>query len=144
MSVSVVGDVFIDMICSIEGIEPGETYHRNMAVTCGGSATVAVLAARLGEEAKFLSNAGEDVLEEMVDLAIITLGKDGYIVPVGKKHLQVPSDIMEGKTDTTGAGDAFSAGFIVGRLRQMNEIDYANLAHNTAATFLRAKVGLVQ
>ena len=115
-----------------------------MAVTCGASATVAVLAARLGEEAKFLGKAREDMLEEMVDLTIITLGKDGCIVPVGKKHLQVPSDIMERTTDTTGAGDAFSAGFIAGRLRQMSEVDYADLAHNTAATFLRAKAGLVQ
>lgn len=288
MSISVIGDAFIDMICPVEGVEPGETYHRNMVVTCGGSATVAVLVARLGEEAKFLGKVGDDalgryfkenlsrngvsdltfldsehptglclslvskdgersmiasrgandyltkkevgsrieeltkskiayfsgysmlspsgmetalyamgkcrqagcelwfnpgapnlipesftdiirdfvnvlvmnkdeakvisradtieealdVLEGMVDLAIITLSKEGCIVSVGKRQLHVPSDIIKGIIDTTGAGDAFSAGFIVGRLRQMSEVECANLAHNTAATFLREKVGL--
>ena len=290
MSITVVGDAFIDMICPVAGVKPGETHHRNMIVTCGGSATVAVVVAGLGEEAKFLGKVGNDamgryfkenlsrngvrdftfideehstglclslvfedgersmiasrgandyltkeevesrfkemrkskiayfsgysmlspgcmetalytmsrcrqagcelwfnpgapnlitdsfrgvirdfvdvlvmnkdeakvisradnvegalnVLAGMVDLTIVTLGREGCIVSTGKRHQHIPSEIISQTIDTTGAGDAFSAGFIVGRLRQMSKVDCANLANHTAAKFLRAKVGLIQ
>jgi len=42
-------------------------------------------------------------------------------------------------SDTTGDGDAFSAGFIARRLKDMEEVACTKLAHRVAADFLRGK-----
>ena len=282
MNITVIGDAFIDIVVPIYGIKPGETYYKNISVSCGGTANVAVQVARLGEQAKFLGRVGNDALgsyfkknlkdncvadftfsdsdhstglcisllyEEgertlvasrgandyltkselkselgeilkskivyfsgysllnnseavlyamtecrksceiwfnpgapniikdsfkevihnlvnvlilnldeaksitkrddigeivaelgkAVSLSIITLGKEGCIVTKGKEWIQVPLSNLIQDADITGAGDAFAAGFIVGRLRGMDETECANLAHRVAANFLMEK-----
>ena len=286
MSVTVIGDSFVDIIVPISGVNRGETHHRNVAVSCGGTANVAAQVARLGEEAKFVGKLGNDalgsyfwknlkdsgvkaltlgdnnhftglcvslvykngersmvasrgandyltqgelegllpeilasrvvyfsgysllsnsevilyamgqcrgrceicfnpgapnlikdsfpkIIHEFVDtlilnideaksiigqdkiegiasglgnitpLSVITTGSEGCLVIKGKEWTEVPANNIVAGTDTTGAGDAFSAGFIVGRLRQMSEAECARLANNTAANFLKEKADLL-
>jgi len=283
MAVTVIGDAFIDVVVPIHDIKPGETYHRNFSVACGGTANVAVQIAKLGEEARFIGKIGNDalgryfvenleknkvealmlyddkrptglcvslvyedgersmvanrgtndnwtknevnaymnqvvkskyayfsgyslvnnsdtilyimgkcyrnceiwfnpgapniidgsfvkVIKDFVDVLVlnfdevrsitrksaigeiiaelgkmvglwaITLGKTGCIVATGKEWVQVPQNNLIENADTTGAGDAFSAGFMVGRLRSMDEIECARLGHEAAAGVLREKI----
>jgi len=96
------------------------------------------------DEARKLTR-GEDTsfesLNELVDLAVVTKGKygctlikKGKVVNVRTKEIKVQN--------TTGAGDAFSAGFIVGRLRGLNEVECAKLGNQTAARFLEERTGV--
>lgn len=62
MSVTVIGDAFIDIIVPVQDIEPGGTYHREIRTVCGGTAITAVCIARLGEKASFLGRVGGDAL----------------------------------------------------------------------------------
>lgn len=282
MSVTVIGDAFIDIIVPICGIKSGETYHRNISLSCGGTANVAVQVAKLGEEAKFVGKVGNDALglyfkknlkdsrvkdftfgdndhptglcvslvyedgersmvanrgandylnnielesllkeilkskivyfsgysllndsnailntmkkcrgnceiwfnpgapniisesfkeiifefvdgvilnldeaksitkkdkikeivaelRKAVGLSVVTLGNEGCIVIKGEKRIQVPLDNLIENADTTGAGDAFSAGFIVGRLKGVDESECAKLGHRVATDFLKEK-----
>ncbi len=279
MVVTVVGDAFVDIIVPAHGLKRGETHHRDILVSSGGTATVATEVARLGEDTEFVGKVGNDVfgsyfkenlrknkvkdlafwdnnhptglcislvhedgersmvasrgandylttseiesciseiekarviyfsgysllnipdvvrylmeklcgsselwfnpgapnvignslkgvihdfvdvlilnmdeaksltgkdemneilsnLEEIVTLSVVTLGKEGCVVLEGGKSIHVsPDKVIEG-IDTTGAGDAFSAGFIVGRLRGMNKAACAGLGHKAAISFL--------
>jgi len=79
-------------------------------------------------------------LGRMTHLSVVSLGKDGCIVSRGKERTRVAvSQLMSG-IDSTGAGDAFSAGFIAGRLQGMNDIGCAELANQVAAIFLKEKI----
>ena len=60
MSVTVIGDTFIDIIVPVHGIKPGETHHRKMAVLCGGTTNVAVQISKLGGKSKFVGKIGDD------------------------------------------------------------------------------------
>lgn len=290
MSVTVVGDAFIDIIVPIHDVEPGGTYHREILTTCGGTATTAIQVARLGEEASFLGKVGNDTmgqhfkenlkrnqvgdmtvvdadhstglcislvyrngersmiayrgandylveadvenqldailkskiiylsgyllasptndeaiytmlkqsrehgcqiwfnpgarniitksfrdiiqqfvdvlilnvdeakyltgkekilemateLERMVNSVVITLREEGCLLYKEGQSIMVGCEALDVAVDTTGAGDAFSAGFIVGRLRQMPDIESAQLAHQAAARFLKEKARLLQ
>lgn len=79
------------------------------------------------------------VLEGTADLSVISLGKDGCIVSKGKNWTRVAATEPVSCVDTTGAGDAFAAGLIVGRLQGMDEVESARLANKVAANFLREK-----
>ena len=95
------------------------------------------------DEAKKLTRGGDtsfESLNELVDLAVVTKGKygctlikNGNAVNVKTKEIKVQN--------TTGAGDAFSAGFIVGKLRGMDDIECAKLGNQTAARFLEERKG---
>ena len=55
------------------------------------------------------------VLSEMVDISLVTLGKDGALVGCKGQIIKVPAE--GGKpVDTTGAGDHFAAGFLYGQM----------------------------
>lgn len=60
----------------------------------------------------------DDVLEkalEYVDMAVITLGKDGAVIATKEKQIYIPTQAKEEKiADLNGAGDAFAAGFLYG------------------------------
>lgn len=282
MAITVIGDAFIDVLAPIHGVKPGETYHRNISIACGGTANVAIQVAKLGEKAKFMGKVGNDApgryfvenleknnvealmlyddkhptglcvslvyedrersmvanrgandnwtkdgvnvyldrivksrfayfsgyslvnnsdtilyimgkcrgncevwfnpgapniikdsfvriihnfvdvlvmnldearsiakkneleqivaeLGKLVALSVITLGKRGCIISTGKEWSQVPQDSLIENADTTGAGDAFSAGFMVGRLRGMDKVECARSGHKAAASFLKGK-----
>ncbi len=284
MSITVIGDALVDVVVPVHAIKPGETYHRNISVTCGGTANVAVQIAKLGEKAKFLGKVGNDALGryfvenleknkvealmldddgqptglcvsmvyedgersmvtnrgasdnwtkdgasvyldqivksrfvyfsgyslmnnsdtilylvgkcrgncevwfnpgapniindsfakivhdfvdvlilnldearsitkkseikeivaelgKMVSLSAITLGREGCVVSTGKDWIQVAQSNPIENADTTGAGDAFSAGFMVGRLRGIDMTGCARLGNEAAASFLEGKRG---
>ena len=289
MSVTVIGDAFIDIIVPVQDIKPGETHHREMAVSCGGTATVAVQISKLSKKSKFVGKVGNDpfgehfrqnlklnrvedltfvddenptglctslvygngertmvanrgandylkkeniescideitnskivyfsgysllskknsesvlyaieechrkncriyfntgapnlikedfkkticdfvdvlilnieeaknmteknkiedifkFLDNIVDTVVITMGEDGCIVSDEKGYAHVKTEKLN-VLDTTGAGDAFSAGFIAGKIRNTNRIECAKLGHKVAANFLKKKGGLVQ
>ena len=283
MSVTVIGDAFVDVIVPVQGIKSGETHHRKILMQCGGTANVAVEISKLGEKSKFVGKIGDDPfgkyfrqnlvtngvkdltvvdsanptglcismshddgeramvanrcandylekeeiesyideiksskivyfsgysllsrknlesvlyaiaesrkqnceiyfnpgapnlikesfdeivhdyvdllilnieeaknmtkndkiegilksLNKMVNTSVITMGRDGCIVS-NDAHIETQKlNVM----DTTGAGDAFSAGFIVGRLRDMDVLECAKLGNETAAKILIEKKG---
>lgn len=283
MSVTVIGDAFIDLIVPLYGIRRGETYHRKILMSCGGTANVAIQIAKLGERAKFIGKVGDDIfgkyfrqnlrrngvkdltfvdkenptgicvslvykdgertmiahrgandfltreeigthidnivsskivyisgysllsptnreavlyvlekchgnckiyfnpgapnlvrkefvdviqnfvdvlivneeevkaitgknevneaikmLSGMVDFVVVTLGKKGCIVS-GKEGYSYVKGRQINAFDTTGAGDAFAAGFIVGNMRNMDKISCARLGNKVAVTFLMEK-----
>ena len=285
MSVTVIGDAFIDILVPTQGIKLGGAYHRNVVMQCGGTANVAALISELGEKAKFVGKVGNDALghhfkenlqykavkdftfisdqhptgicvvlidergertmvtsrgandlltkedidrcideilnsrivylsgyllqspissesviyamekskengceiwfnpgapniitskfkkiikdfvdvlilnieeakkitkereidkilsslKDVANLSVITMGKDGCFVSNIDGYIHVEANRLKEVIDATGAGDAFSAGFIVGRLRGMNEKKCAELGHKTAAKFLSEK-----
>jgi sugar/nucleoside kinase (ribokinase family) len=78
-------------------------------------------------------------LRELVGLAVITSGEDGCVVVTREDCIRVPvSQIVEAK-DTTGAGDAFAAGFAVGRLRGLSLRECGRCGNAAAASFLKER-----
>ncbi len=284
MSVTVIGDAFIDIILPVPNIEPGGTYHHAIHTFCGGSATTAINITRLGEKASFLGRVGDDAmgkyfrenlkenkvkdmtitdsdrrtglcvamtypdgersmvadrgandslcaqdigdrinaiarsgmvylsgyslarmdteetltvlkrcrerggelwfnpgapnmvtaslnrtiyqffdavimnfdearnfagtdnlpemaaaLEPVARLIVITTGREGCLIIRAGQRVAIGTRAVPGVRDTTGAGDAFSAGFMVGRLRHLPDTECARLANRTAALFLKEK-----
>ena len=64
MSVAVIGDAFIDIIVPTYSIRAGETYQRDVVVSCGGTANVAVWLSRIGQNAMFIGAVGDDLFGE--------------------------------------------------------------------------------
>lgn len=60
MSVTVIGDAFIDVIVPVLDIKPGETHHRKIITLSGGIANVAFQISSLGEKVSFLGKIGND------------------------------------------------------------------------------------
>jgi sugar/nucleoside kinase (ribokinase family) len=63
---------------------------------------------------------------------VMKTGKDGCIVSVGGKSLHVPAE-KAALVDTTGAGDAFAAGYLYGYLRGQDAAQCARIANSVAA-----------
>jgi len=82
-------------------------------------------------------------LNKMVDTAVITLDKGGCVISMGDRYLPVEAKKLN-VSDTTGAGDAFSAGFIVGKLKNMKDAECAGLGNEVAANFLKKKMELIR
>ncbi len=59
----------------------------------------------------------EDDVAGIVDVLVVTLGKRGSKAIVGGKTYYEPAFEVEKVVDTTGAGDAFAAGFLYGYLK---------------------------
>ena len=81
-------------------------------------------------------------ISKLVSLAVITMGREGCVVVKEGGHTFVKTKAITSAIDTTGAGDAFSAGFLLGILRHMGEIKSAQLGHEMATNFLKEKVRL--
>ena len=82
--------------------------------------------------------ANPQSLSDFARLAVVTQGGEGYTIVKNGEITEVKTNGVSVK-DTTGAGDTFAAGFIVGRLRDMSEIDCARLGNRTALKFLAEK-----
>jgi len=102
------------------------------------------------DEAKVLSGKIEIQaisrrLSQMCALSAVTLGGGGVIViPAKGDIVHLPSPQVEKVVDTTGAGDAFAAGFAVGRMQGMNEVDSVQLGQETAAKLLNGRVNILK
>ncbi|WP_174274139.1 adenosine kinase [Sphingomonas bacterium] len=75
-------------------------------------------------EEEVLALAGVEDFEEAVafvaarvPLLVTTRGADGAIAIAGGERASVPAEPIDRIVDTTGAGDLFSAGFLVGHVR---------------------------
>jgi sugar/nucleoside kinase (ribokinase family) len=79
----------------------------------------------LGNETEALELTGEadleqalGVLTESVPVVALTRGANGAIASDGKETVSVAAEPVEHLDDTTGAGDLFAAGFLLGLARQ--------------------------
>ena len=70
-------------------------------------------------KSNYIDNA-KKLIDLDLDVIIITLGKRGALLITKEDSSIVPPFDVEKVADTTGAGDAFSAGFIYGFLQHMN------------------------
>ncbi len=78
---------------------------------------VAEVDALLG--AKTEEEAAEKLIDAGVKLAAIKLGKDGSLLMCGDETLRCPAFSVDA-VDTTGAGDAYSAGIIYGIMQELS------------------------
>jgi ribokinase len=89
-------------------------------------------------EAKYLSrrknlrNAGRTLLEKGASIVAMKLGPKGCLVMDEHDEFRVPAFNVE-TIDTTGAGDAYNAGFLAGRLRGWDLKRSAQFANAAAA-----------
>ena len=54
-----------------------------------------------------------------------------------RRHVDVPAQRVDGVRDTTGAGDAFAAGFLLALTRGADPVAAAREGHTAAATAIR-------
>lgn len=76
-----------------------------------------------------------------IDLIMMTLGKDGVYVSYNKQRTLYPTKTKT-VIDSTGAGDAFWAGFYAGYLNHYSIKDSINLAQ-TASAFALKQIGTI-
>ena len=70
---------------------------------------------------------------EAVPLAAVTLGAEGSVVLRREQRVAVPAAPVEAVVDTTGAGDQYAAGFLLGQARELSMEACAKLGHLAAA-----------
>ncbi|MFC2162644.1 carbohydrate kinase family protein [Candidatus Altiarchaeota archaeon] len=90
------------------------------------------------EEAKALTETNEiddtcTILDELVGTYIVTLGPKGSIGSEGKEQIESKACDVEKVMDTTGAGDAFTAGLIAGLMQGKDIRGACELGHETAS-----------
>ncbi len=71
------------------------------------------------------------ILDEGPDVVAVKLGSRGCYITDGEQEIEVPADPVK-VVDTTGAGDAFNAGFIFGYLND-SELEKCGKLGNTVA-----------
>lgn len=100
-------------------------------------------------EARLLSNrknpreAARWIFEQGPDTVVIKLGSEGCFFLTGKHSDLIPSTPVQNLIDTTGAGDAFAAGFLAARLRG-EDLPAACAAGNLSGARAVQHVGAVQ
>lgn len=94
------------------------------------------------DEARILigKSANLQSLSDFARLAVVTRGSDGCTIVGNGKISDVKTNKIIAK-NTTGAGDAFAAGFIVGKLRGISSVECAKLGNETAKSFMQKKKG---
>ncbi len=70
-------------------------------------------------------------------IVVVTLGERGVLLWDGKTLAGVPAFAVEKIVDTTGAGDAFSAGWVVGMIEGLDWISAAKLGNAVSAMKIR-------
>jgi len=60
---------------------------------------------------------GLAALAEIVEIAVVKLGKEGAFIREGKSIYTIPPLVVDDAVDSTGAGDAWAAGFLRGWLK---------------------------
>ena len=74
-----------------------------------------------------------DIIAGKVRVAAITLGAKGSVTLSEGKRYEVPAVAVEKVVDTTGAGDQYAAGFLLGVARNRSFVDCARLGSIAAA-----------
>ena len=88
-------------------------------------------------EAEILTNkdyreGAKELLDYGIEIVACTLGKKGSYVLSRDEELEIPAEKCE-TTDTTGAGDVYTAGFLAGLLKELPLLRCARLATMAAA-----------
>jgi len=78
-------------------------------------------------------DAAADAVADEVDLAFVTLGKQGSMVIYGAERIQIEADELDAVVDTTGAGDLYAAGVLFGLSRGADLHHAARLGSIAAA-----------
>jgi len=78
-------------------------------------------------------NAAAARLASMVDVAAITRGKAGSVVVSGDQRVEIAAVPVDKVVDTTGAGDQYAAGFLLGLARGLSLEDAGKLGSLAAA-----------
>ncbi len=78
---------------------------------------------------KFIKKKAQTLLKLGIKLLIITMGKKGAFLVSSENSELIPSSRIDEVVDTTGAGDAFSAGFIYGFVQNLS-YEFADLIKN--------------
>lgn len=73
---------------------------------------------------------------ERVSIAAVTMSEDGALVTDGREAFHVDAAEVERVVDTTGAGDAFAAGFLGGLVTNLGVAEAGRLGANLAATVI--------
>jgi ribokinase/sulfofructose kinase len=76
--------------------------------------------------------AARNLLSKSLHTVVISMGKDGSLATTGDENAQCPAYTVP-VVDTTGAGDAFNAGFMTGTFMSMNLDDRLRFANAVAA-----------
>ena len=84
-----------------------------------------------------LSTAAADI-GRLVPAALLTRGPDGCLVVRDGKSTPVAAHPVDHVVDTTGAGDLFAAGYMVGAARGLDPVDCARLGGLAAADVISA------
>ncbi|WP_158437740.1 carbohydrate kinase family protein [Naasia lichenicola] len=98
------------------------------------------------DEGRVLSGRHEPMevasaLANRFPLVVLTLGRDGAIVADARGVQEVSTVPRIDAVDATGAGDAFSAGFLAARSLGASSIDAATAGHRAAAVAVMAAGG---
>ena len=78
-------------------------------------------------------DAAADRLADMADVAAVTRGPDGSVVVSGDQRVKVAAVPVAKVVDTTGAGDQYAAGFLLGLARGLSLDDAGKLGSLAAA-----------
>ena len=81
-----------------------------------------------------------DAVASNVDLAFVTLGKQGSMVVSGSDRIRIEADELEAVVDTTGAGDLYAAGVLFG-LSQGADLPHAARLGSIAAAEVISHLG---
>ncbi len=81
-----------------------------------------------------------DAVASEVDLAFVTLGKQGSMVVSGPDRIRIEADELEAVVDTTGAGDLYAAGVLFG-LSQGADLPHAARLGSIAAAEVISHLG---
>jgi sugar/nucleoside kinase (ribokinase family) len=80
-------------------------------------------------------------IRDKVPLVVVTCGEDGAVAVQGNRRVEVPiARIGRGVVDTTGAGDLFAAGFLVGQA-QGRDLEQSLRIGSVAAAEIISHVG---
>lgn len=98
----------------------------------------------LGNESEFKALFGKDKIDDALDCAskackisVVTMEAKGAVALSGAQRWTVPSVEVKDVVDTTGAGDAFAAGFLFGVARGNNLESAAGIGNKAASEIIR-------
>lgn len=78
-------------------------------------------------------DAAAEKLSEIVEVAAVTRGEHGSVILKGEQRVRIPAFAVDRVVDTTGAGDQYAAGFLLGLARGLSLADAGALGSLAAA-----------